>query len=128
MSRRKKIIIIALIAIVIAVVLCGLIMKFYESKNNSNKVVLSETGGYPFVWECKVDNEDIATIEDKVTKDMNPDMQGSEIRVTYIINGIKKGKTNLHCEFIRPDTQEIAETNNYEINVDKKLNVTIINK
>ena len=127
MKRRKKVIIIAIITIIIAIIICGGIMNYFSRKNNKGSIILSTSAGIPYEWECKLVDKDIATIEHKYTKDMEPDVDGGEIQIRYVIKGIKKGKTKFICNYREIGSDYAVETNMYDVIVDKDLNIKIIN-
>ena len=127
MSRRKKIIVIAIIIAIIAVLLCGLILKYFDSKNNKSYIVLSTAAGTPYEWNCKVEDKSIATIEHVYKKNLDPKVDGGEIQIKYLIKGLKKGHTIVNCIYSRDDEKIIVENNIYDVTVDEKLNVEILN-
>ena len=127
MKRRTKIIIIALVAIVIAVAVCGFILKYFGARGNKSSITLSTVGGVPYKWECKINNEDIATIEHVYSKNMQPNVDGGEVQIRYLIKGVKEGNTRCICNYTSTVSNEIVENNVYEIIVDKNLNVKIFN-
>lgn len=127
MKRRKKIVIIALILVVLAVIICGFIQHYFSGKNNKGNIVLSTSAGINFEWKCKMVDKDIATVENVYKKSMNPDVDGGEIQIRYLIVGHKKGETKFICNYMDNEAGYAVETNIYEINVDKDLNVKIIN-
>jgi len=127
MKRRKKVIIIAVILIIVAVIICGFIMNYFNGKNNKANIVLSTSAGINFKWECKMVDKDIATVDNVYKKYMDPEEDGGEIQIRYLIKGIKKGKTKFVCNYMDNEAGYAVETNIYEIIVDKDLNVEIIN-
>ena len=127
MKRKRKIIIIALIAIVLAVAMCGVILKYFGSRNRKEYIVLSTAGGVPYMWDCKINDENIATIEHVYSKNMQPKIDGGEVQIRFLIKGIKEGNTRAICNYSNTVSKEVVENNVYEIIVDKDLNVNIIN-
>jgi predicted secreted protein len=124
---RKKRILIGLIVLVIAVLLCALIMKFFSKRNNTDEVVLSTNNGINYSWKCEVENDKIATIFKKYTEEVDTYIDGGEVLLHYVIKGKKQGETKLICDYKNPNEEYSVETNIYQINVDNKLNVKIIN-
>lgn len=127
MKYRKKVIVISLITILIAVIICGGIMKYYSGKNNKGNVILSTSAGTNYDWECKMTDKDIATVENTYRKNMEPDVDGGEIQIRYVIKGIKEGNTRFVCNYKENGSNYAVETNIYDVEVDKDLNVKIIN-
>ncbi|MBR4830594.1 MAG: hypothetical protein IKZ96_02370 [Bacilli bacterium] len=128
MKRRTKIIIIALVVIVIAIAVCGIILKYFGGKNHKNNIILSTTAGIPYEWNCTINDKDIATIEHVYSKNMQPKVDGGEVQIRYLIKGLKTGNTRCICSYNKTvEPTETIDTQVYEIIVDKKLNVEIIN-
>ena len=128
MKRKTKIIIIAVVVIIVAIALCGVILKYFSGKNRKDNIVLSTSAGTPYIWDCKINDEDIATIEHVYSKNMQPKLDGGEVQIRYLIKGLKAGNTRCICNYTKTvEPVETIDTQVYEIIVDKKLNVEIIN-
>ena len=128
MKRKTKIVIIVIVVIAVAILLCGVILKYFSGKNHKDNIVLSTTAGIPYEWNCKINDEDIATIEHVYSKNMQPKVDGGEVQIRYLIKGLKPGNTRCICNYNKTiENKETIDTQVYEIIVDKKLNVEIIN-
>lgn len=123
---RKKRIIIGLIAIIIAIVICAFIMKYFKDRNNANEIVLSTNSGFSYKWECNIDDKKIASIKKSSSKQAE-ELEGGEVLITFTVYGKKEGTTLVSCNYINPNTNSSIDSSSYIINVDKDLNVTIQN-
>lgn len=124
---RRKRIIIGVLFLIAAIIVCAFVLNYYNGRNNKDTIVLSTYGGTIYDWECKMVDKDIATIDNVYKKNMEPAVEGGEIQVRYTIKGIKKGKTKFVCNYKSKNDDYSVDTSIYEIIVDEKLNVKIIN-
>ena len=124
---RRKRIMIGIIFLLLALVACAFILKYFKGRNNKDEVVLSTAAGVIYEWNCKMVDDSIATVENVYEKNTQPKIDGGEIKIRYIIKGLKKGNTKFICNYSSPIEEYSVETNIYKVIVDKKLNVKIIN-
>lgn len=124
---RKKRILIGVLVVILAILLCAFIMKYFSKRNNTDEVVLSTNNGVGYTWNCKITDKTIAKINKKYNEEVDPYIDGGEVLVHYVIKGIKQGESKLVCNYKSEYEEYPVETNIYLISVDKNLNVKITN-
>lgn len=98
---------------------------------NSNKskiaeVVLDITGGIPYEWAYTI--EDTKIVKYNGMSEESSDTIGGDTKQHYIFEGLKEGKTTIKFELKSITDDTIDQTENYDVVVDKNLNITITKK
>lgn len=127
--------------IILAIIIIGIcIGNKSPNKQNSNQtnisdrtaeVVVEAQGSIPYDWEYAI--TDTSIIRFKETKEETSDdseevMIGGGEKQHYIFEGLKEGTTTIKFELKSFVSDDIAETKNFDVSVDKNLKVTITEK
>lgn len=121
----KKKILCMILLVIVAVIVCAFIIEFYKGRNNSDEVVLSSSDS-KYKWECKFEEEGIATIYREYSKEVDY-AEGSGKITHFVIKGKKSGNTKFTCLYVEEKTGYVYDSSIYTIKVDKKNNVTVEN-
>lgn len=83
--------------------------KYIELRGNSS------TG---YTWVSTVDEEDVVSVEEKITYLGEPDVVGAPSLFSYTLTSLKPGKTTVTFRYCRPwEEGEELEQRNYEVTV-----------
>ena len=97
-----------------------------ESKNTTITLKGNETTGY--TWSCTEENHYLkikSTYQEDTKKD--EDITGVGGIYTITLTGLKKGTTELTCQYKRDWEEEAEETRTYPVEIDKNLKVKVGN-
>lgn len=123
----KKSIIAILLVFAVAITLTGCNSnKNTNIKNNKVKtaeIVVEISGGIPYDWTYTISDNSI--VKYKNVEEKTPDTMGGSIEQHYVFEGLKEGKTTIKFELKSITDDTIDQTKNYDVVVDKNLNVTI---
>ena len=89
------------------------------------EVVQSLAGGIPYSWEYKIADASIAKFKETKEQSSDSEMTGGAESTSYIFEGLKEGKTTITFELKSVFDDSVEETKNYNVVVDKNLNITI---
>ena len=134
--NTKLLIGIGVVVLIIAVILVIVLPK--KDDNNDNKKNTKEieitreiNAGIPFKWEYEIKDKDIVEFSRSyVLKDDNTGGKvGASVYTNYVFKGLKEGTTTITFRVVSI-TGEYEPTNEetYKINVDKDLNISIVNE
>lgn len=133
----KKEIIIGGLIVVLAIIVIVIGAKT-ANKPNSNQavgktaeVVVEAQGSIPYDWDYTIEDESVVKFKElKEDENGNSEemMIGAAKQQHYIFEGLKEGTTTIKFELKSFVSTDIAETKNFDVSVDKDLNVTITEK
>lgn len=123
MNKRLLIIFGCLIAVIVLVVI--IVLTQVNKKSNVGEIVLRTNGGIPYVWNYTIEDESVVKYKELVTDNKEPKYNGGKVDEHHYFEGIKEGSTTIKFEFkdIRDDS--VQKTQEYNVTVDNKLNITI---
>ena len=121
----KKIIFIIFISFIcIGMVGCS---KTNEKNNKKlkNEIVLMTNGGVTYNWNYEIGDSSIVIYDDLKSIDKDPGKDGGRVELHYTFRGLSEGKTTIKFSYKNFVDNTISEEKNYDVIVDKDLNVTI---
>lgn len=122
----KKSIIAILLIFAVASTFTGCNLNKTNNNDKTAEIVLEINGGIPYNWTYTIGDNSI--VKYKNVEEKTPDTMGGSIEQHYIFEGLKKGKTTIKFELKSITDDTIDQTKNYDVIVDKNLNITIIEK
>ena len=122
----KKIIIAIFILVATIITLTGCSISKNNSTSNTREVVLEISGGIPYDWVYTIGDNSI--VKYKSMEEKTADTMGGSNEQHYIFEGLKEGTTTIKFELKSIIDNTVDQTKNYEVIVDKNLNVTITEK
>ena len=94
------------------------------------EIKYENSSGIPFRWEYEIENKEICEFvkfKKQGEKTKRP-ICGGSIEKTYYFKGIKEGTTKIIFKHINFADNYLSEINEYTIEVDSKLNISILSK
>lgn len=125
---KGKVLICLFVLLIVGVIVFFLFNK--KGNNNPKELELTYTvsAGIPFKWEYEVKDEDVVSFDRSyVVKDENKNGKtGAPVTTNYVFKGLKEGKTTIVFKFVNFTTNEVSNTEEYEVIVDKDLNISLV--
>ena len=112
-----------LLVFVVTLTGCGANTK---SNSKTAEVVVDIAGGIPYEWVYSIEDAKVVKYKDMTEK--SGETMGSSTEQHYIFEGLKEGTTTIKFELKSITDDSIEETRNYDVVVDKNLNITINEK
>lgn len=119
---RNSIFAIAL-ALIIALTLTGCNSKNESANSKTGEIVLEISGGIPYEWAYTIADSSIVKFKD--LKEEASDAIGGNNKEHYTFVGVNEGKTTITFELKSITDKSVEETKVYDVEVDKKSNITI---
>jgi len=118
------VVIVAVIGVVIVAIIHN---RPTELTPGTGSFKLMTNGGVAYEWKCKSKNEAVAKLGEVKTKSLDEYTGGGRIEETHMVEGLRKGKTSIQCNYqsFLNDNDRIIETREYNVVVDDNLDVSI---
>lgn len=116
----KKSIIVIFVA---AIILTGCNISKNNNKSKTAEIVVEINGGIPYDWVYTISNDSI--VKYKNMEEKTSDTLGGSYEQHYFFECLKEGSTTIEFELKSIVDDTVDQTKNYEVVVDKNLNVTI---
>lgn len=92
-------------------------------KIGSQTIELFTSGGVPYLWKYKIDDESLIKIEE--TSEVKENIPGEKVTLKYKITPLKEGETNIIFNYEEITTNNSVETKKYNVLVNNKLEMLI---
>ena len=126
MNKKVMICIGIIFLVVLFVVLTIVIPNITGSKEL--ELTYKTTGGVPYKWEYKIEDESIVELVKIKGNSSNENMilDGEPIEINYVFKGLKEGKTNITFKYINITNNSIEKEEKVTVKVDKYKNISLI--
>lgn len=106
-----------------AIILTGCNISKNNNKSKTAEIVVEINGGIPYDWVYTISNDSI--VKYKNMEEKTSDTLGGSYEQHYFFECLKEGSTTIEFELKSIVDDTVDQTKNYEVVVDKNLNVTI---